>query len=69
MAYNGSRLSEVAGDPLAGRQTFWITAVRRCREATEQELEGTAAHSAKEEFAAANDESEQSERFCRTSGI
>jgi len=44
---NGSRLSEVAGDPLAGRQTFWITAVMRCRVAT-RITAGTATHYAKE---------------------
>ncbi|HLC70253.1 MAG TPA: hypothetical protein VJH75_04390, partial [Patescibacteria group bacterium] len=47
IAYNGSRLSEVAGDPLAGRQTFWITAVMRCRVAT-RITAGTATHYAKE---------------------
>ncbi|MDP2656291.1 MAG: hypothetical protein Q8P11_01860, partial [bacterium] len=40
-------ISEVAGDPPAGRLTFRISAVRRCREATRRAA-GTATRSAKE---------------------
>jgi len=47
ISHNGSRLPDVAGDPRAGRQTFRITAVRRCRVATRRTAEPVN-HSAKE---------------------